>query len=224
MSDQPDLFLGDASSSAHEHAVTPAWLVRQSLSACFGPMLPNFRRILDPGAGTGAIAREVERLLDEVGWEQRPGDQRRLITAIDILPERQAAWPEHWVGITDDFLRWEALTTSDHTEALRLGEEGNDLIFCNPPFSAWHIWARACLRLLAPGGHLLMVGPLAYLAGQEHYRGLWKMQPPRDVCVAVVRPRGPGWDNTREIGVARWHEGSGGPTRLRWLPGPGGER
>jgi hypothetical protein len=201
---QPDLFFGDAASPEGEHAVTPAWLVHAVLAHV--PAVHGASRVLDPGAGTGAIGREVER------W-QRTAGQAPVVTALDALEERRGAWPSHWTGIHADFFRW-----SQQAEQAGLRW---DVIVTNPPFSRWTEWVTRCLALLAAGGDLVAIGPLAYLGGDARAEW-WRAQPPARVLISPRRPRGQGWGNTRDIMAAHWHRrptASRAP-ELRWLVVP----
>lgn len=202
MSAQPDLFLGSAADTRGEFASTPSWVIRSALN-----LLPTsaFGRVLDAGAGLGALGMAVEN------YARVLHHRTAKVTAVELERDRCELLPDHWTVHPQDFLPWAALTAAT-PEADRF-----DLVVCNPPFTRWLEWAQACLPLLAPKGCLLMVGPLSYLGGVE--RGGWLAdKPPARVFVHCRRPRGQGWDDTREIAVCVWQENlRHADTSLAWV-------
>ncbi len=199
MTCQMDIFRGAAADPAGGHAVTPAWLTQLALGMLDGP---PWGTVLDAGAGTGAIGREVERYALEQG-------EGVHVTALDVLPERQEAWPLHWARVCDDLRDWMPQSIADGRQW--------DLVVTNPPFSLWAPWVALCLQLT--GCDLLVIAPLAYLAGQERRGLLGGDWPAKTITVAPRRPKGPGWENTRDIMAVHWQRGWAGETMIRF---PGG--
>jgi SAM-dependent methyltransferase len=213
---QTDLFAGEALCPDLGFVSTPAWLTRAIVAKT---ILRPHGTILDAGAGTGAIAAELERLAgDGLLVSSVFPILPPKITAVEISQERCSTLPAHWEVICADFFEWSA----DYCN------RRFDLIFTNPPFDnvedgIWQSWVETCWPMAAED--LIVIGPLAYLSGQE--RGRWwkamgspgKMPRPISVLISPERPRGGAWDNTRDIMAVHWRRTGNAilGTYLDWL-------
>lgn len=205
---QPDLFLGDATDSRGEFAPTPPWVIRPALDVVRwtkrGQNTPIIHRVLDAGAGIGALGMAVE------AYSCALHRVRPSIVAVEREADRCALLPDHWTQVCADFPEWA------NDRAIR-NEPGFDLVVCNPPFSQWLLWTQLCLRMASDFGQVIMVGPVEYLSGVE--RGGWlHKNPPRYIHIHCKRPRGQGWDDTRGILTMTWRKGAKGPTETAWVP------
>lgn len=180
---------------------TPAWVTRALLR--YLPEPPQrLLRVLDAGAGDGAIGRVVEEVWPCAG-----------IWAIERNPNRLAQCPEHWNRRQADFLTY-ALTTGPF-----------DLAVSNPPFGAdgSDTWTDFALRLLEHDARWTAVlGFANVLGGQARYQRLWSKHVPY-LIIHVGRPKyreEKGTDPRDTVWVV-W-DGYGTPvgqTRFRWAGG-----
>jgi hypothetical protein len=219
--DDPSAPAGHDSDKAQELSVTPDWLIDLAARETIGR--PH-GRILDPGAGTGAIASRLEWLATREPYGKE--EHRPQITAAELVAERTAAYPKHWTVATGDFFEW-ALEYRKGIEARDPAFPRFDLVATNPAFRIWNEWLQACWPLLAMGGNLLAIGPMAYLGGAD--RGAWwrslgeggakKLSKPLLVLPMPRRPKGGGWTNTRDIMVVHWRRTGHQilTTEIRWV-------
>lgn len=137
-------------------------LIRAALEAYY---LPYAQTILDPGAGDGrwgAAAREFGQPFDLVGVELAAVCQPSAFT--DWYPET-------------DYLRW-----------TWPWERSFDLVIGNPPYRLAEAFIRKSWDLLTPGGRMVFLLPLQYMASTSRFHGLWTEIPPVTVAVCSRRP------------------------------------
>jgi hypothetical protein len=178
----------------HDHYPTPLDLCRKALRE-YAPTNYESRvhHIGDPGAGTGVwgvAARDRYPAADITGWELRD------ITAHSAY----STW------IHGDYL------SSAQTPMY-------DLICGNPPYALAEPFIRRALRQLQPGGTLIFLLRLAFLAGQARGHGLWRESPPVQVGVCSRRPSftGNGKTDATDYAIFVWRAGWQGETTLGWL-------
>ena len=189
-----DLRAGDLG----EFVPTPPWFV---LALCRSAGLwPWDRRVLDAGAGLGAIGAEIHRWAETA----RPGHPP-LLTAVELFPNRAAqltapVWQDvHCAELGE----WAAVAA----------EQGATwpLIVTNPPFKIWRAWVTALLPLLSAGGRLFCLLPWEYVSRHHPF---WAASPAATVYRCARRP----WKNeVREVCWVEWRQGWTGPTLLAWL-------
>lgn len=146
-------------------------------------------RALDPHAGGGAFVRALTRRIP-------------CVTALDIDPAAPALGMDIDCAC-EDFL----------------AHRGRyDLVVGNPPFADAEAHVRHALSLLSPGGRLVFLLRLAFLAGQARADALWASISPKEVHVLSKRPSftGGGTDSA-DYAVFVWEAGWTGETALRWL-------
>jgi hypothetical protein len=175
----------------HDHYPTPLPLCQHALREYSYPR--GVTSILDPGAGTGVwgvAARDCYPNADIVGYELRDAPQPPAYT--------------HW--IQGDYLSSEAAPLFD-------------LIIGNPPYTLAEPFIRRALRQLKPAGSLIFLLRLAFLAGQDRGRGLWRDYPPAHIGVCSRRPSftGNGKTDATDYAIFVWRAGWQGETRLDWL-------
>lgn len=93
-----------------------------------------------------------------------------------------------------------------------------DVIITNPPFSITEAFARRALGRLAPGGVLVLLARLSFLASAAR-RGFWAEHPLTEL--AVIRPRpsftGDGGCDTSEYAFCTWAPAAGQAPTITWV-------
>lgn len=171
--------------------------VEDALHAIYrGVFVP--RRILDPGAGAGIwgeVARERWRNAHITGVELRD------------VPSHPAY--DEWA--TGSFL----------DSGLELSS-AFDLVMGNPPYGVAEEFVRRSLSLLVPGGRLVFLLKLSFMAGKHRAANLYAEHPPRWYAPCGRRPSftGDGKSAPEEYTLCIWQRGYSGPQEvLRILPG-----
>jgi len=184
---------------------TPTWLVRAMLAELGDDVAKGVATILDPGAGTGVLAREAE------AWVAARVRQAPRVTVVEQCEARTASWDARWRAHLDDFFGF----------AWRARDCGlvYDLIITNPPFSLWDPWVEACFPLMAPGGVLLVLGHAGFLGGQDR-APWWRSHTPTTFWVSPKRP--PYRNGDTDSRDAMWTMWGPGPApidrpRVGWL-------
>lgn len=155
---------------------TPPWVTRILLDHLPIPVAPA--RILDAGAGGGAIGRVLE--------DRWPGAG---IWAVEQNADRLELCPDHWTRIPGDMMAWIP------SSAGRYGKIGNpdcfDLVVSNPPFSieGADTWLQWAIRLRLLGRWVAMLGFGNVLGGIERHEKLWRRDPPVLIVYLPKRPR-----------------------------------
>lgn len=148
--------------------------------------------ILDPGAGLGVWGQAARSL-----WPQA------CITGIDIRPLQRPAAYNFW--FTNDF---------------RLMDEARcfDLVVGNPPYKYAEPFVRHSLKMLEPGGYLIMLLRLNFLESKSRANGLWRDYPLFEVIVSAGRVSftGDGRSNATAYAYFIWKQGYKGETVLKW--------
>jgi hypothetical protein len=152
------------------------------------------RRVLDPGAGTGVWGRAVLA-------HYRTGTPE--LTGVDLFAP---PCPDYATWIQEDYLTWH-------------GPGAYDLICGNPPYSLAEAFIRRAHSQLAPGGSLILLLRLAFLASIGRGRGLWAKLPPTRVGICMQRPSFTGNNRTdaTEYALFYWRQGGPEETVLEWL-------
>lgn len=171
---------------------TPSFAVRAVL-----PHLGEPRRVLDLGCGDGAIGTELRK-----AWPEAD------IIGIEASAPLAKAAREARVDL-DEHHRQIAVYDEVHvTDALRLTDLGGggtpDAIVSNPPFSLAREFAERAFDLVRPGGLVVFLLRLNWLAGQD--RAAWHRAAPSDVLVLPRRPsfRADGQTDATEYGWFCW--------------------
>lgn len=143
------------------HYETPAWVVNALLEH---HLLRRQAVILEPCAGSGAIARQL--------LYRYPGEVE--IHAVEIREEERARLLEvsHHVHIAD-FLTWQPDAQFDY-------------VITNPPFSIAQDVVERALEI-ANGAEVIMLLRLAFLATQDRYE-FWQKHPLSELLVLSARP------------------------------------
>jgi hypothetical protein len=173
------------------------WAVAELLPADFTP-----RSVLDPGAGTGPWGRAARKR-----WGDEP-----VIMGVELRDQ-----PNPDPDVYDHWLIADYLGTF-----LREDGAGNgwDLVLGNPPYSLAEKFIRSGLYDVdTPGGHILFLLRLGFLASQARGKGLWAQHPPTTVYVCSRRPSftGDARTDATEYGIYHWSMARRGqPTTLCW--------
>lgn len=155
------------------------------------------RRILDPGAGGGSwgwACRQVFGHSPKIhGVEYRETPK----------PEPYNTW--HCGGELGNFLHWR----TDHRY---------DMVVGNPPYKYAEQFIRQGMKFLHPGGVMVFLLQLHFLAGVKRTAGLWQEFPPKTVYVIDRRPSfdGSGQTGVDNYGFYVWEKGESGPPVIRW--------
>lgn len=147
-----------------DHYPSPLALCRAAVGLVGTLAQPATPRVLDPGAGTGPWGRAAR---------ERWG-HHATITGVE-LDKKHRSNPIYDQWVQDDFLSWH----SDPIYSLVIG---------NPPYVLAEEFVRKSAALLAPGGRILFLLRLGFLASQGRGRGLFKTYPPTTVYVCATRP------------------------------------
>lgn len=182
---------------------TDSYPTPAALCAAVVAGLPGWspRTILEPSVGTGAW---VDQLVTR--WPDA------TYTTID--PWAEPATPpknhqHHWCPF------------ESFAAACRNNGQRFDLVIGNPPYRHAEEHVRLALSLLAPGGMLVFLLRLAFLASRGRY-DFWLAAPPDRVQVLVERPSFSSDNKTdsSDYAVFTWVNGAGGheaARRLDWL-------
>jgi hypothetical protein len=185
-----------ATRAAGDFYETPRWAVEAIL-----PHLPACSRVLEPSAGTGAIAKVLAA--------QMPFS---TITAIELDPDRAAALRGQppIVAVRGDFLELSGFNDGDASAPLFASHE---LVIGNPPYNDAESHVRAAMLAAGPNGSIAMLLRLNWLEGRG--RAAFHREHPADVYVLERRPSftGRGTDATAYAWFV-WGPGRGG----RWFP------
>lgn len=155
------------------------------------------KEILEPGCGAGTWLVELR--------EQWPDAEVRGIEIHEDLAEFSRS-------------RGFSVRTGD----LLNNELGDyDLIIGNPPFRRLDDLVPLLLDHLRPGGHLVLLLRLNYLAGQDRFASLWQSRPPALVWPLPARPgfSPDGATDATDYAIYSWTAKPtvAGETRLRHL-------
>lgn len=177
----------------HDYYPTPAWVIRAALDGLPDDFQPH--RILDPGAGDGSWGREAKLAY----WHYA------YIAGVEERPVPSCIYYNGWHET--DYRLW----AND--------EQQFDLIMGNPPYKHAEEFIRSSLPMLQPGGQMVFLLPLAYLAGQARGRDLWRKYPPYKILVCSTRPSFTGDGNTdrAEYALFYWQQGWRGKMTLDWI-------
>lgn len=152
--------------------VTPRWATEAVL-----PFLPRagVSRIVDPGAGTGAITMVLREAYPNAEIHAIERDEKRAQRVHDRLSLHGA--PGKGWGIASDFEIWTANSNA-------YGDV--DLVVGNPPYNDAAAFVDAALALVGPTGTVAMLLRLAWIASQK--RRAFHQQHPSDLVVLSKRP------------------------------------
>ena len=160
---------------------------RPLIYAALNYFSPAANSILDIGAGDGRWGQIAAEL---------SGASR--LTGVDIRRLPRPSGFTDW--FTGDFLTWQ-----------RPAGGFFDLIVSNPPYNIAEAVIYRAWEMLAPGGMMLMLLRLAFMAGIDRFRRLWAEIPPATVGVLSRRPSfyGGGTNGT-DYGVYCWRKTESG--------------
>jgi hypothetical protein len=180
------IYVGDKTELPERHEndkyVTEKNLIRAALEMQIDLQQVMPFSILDIGAGDGrwgTIAQEM------TGAQYLAG-----VEIEDVTPPTNY---DYWYH--GDFLTWEP------------EDWGFDLIVSNPPYFIAEEIIRKAWTMLNPGGSIVMLLRLSFMAGIKRYNGLWKEIWPHMVAVCSRRPSfyGGGTNGT-DYGVFYWEK------------------
>lgn len=161
--------------------------------------------ILDPGAGEGVYGQAARA--------RYPG---AVIAGTDMRPLSRPAGYDYWQTGGHDFTR---------TRPTRVF----DAVIGNPPFGKDALdrrdeliverFIRIGMSLLVPGGVLIYLLRLAYLASQARGSGLFRQMPPKQVVVLSKRPSfiESGKTDSTDYAFFCFEEGFTGKSALDWI-------
>lgn len=188
---------------AFEQFPTPVWCVEAALNLIPQSPIPGI--ILDAGAGTGIWGQVAKR-----------------------------RWPGAWVigcEIDERHAKPGGFDEWEHFDFLEpwYGEAAVpiDLIISNPPFTKGEAFIRKALQMVHPdGGRVVMLLPLAYLAGIDRGNGLWMETPLERVVILCRRPSftGNGKTESVEYAIYVWQNGYTGRPAIDWIRGEKAKR
>jgi len=145
--------------SKNDYYPTPSGMVREVARQTILAPVDN---ILDPGAGEGVWGRVYK--------ERFPSAHLTGVELRDLeKPEEYDDW------FVTDYLEWETDKTFD-------------LIVGNPPYSLAEPFVRKSMELLRPGGRIMFLLRLTFLASQTRYYGLYEDCGLHSVMVSSRRP------------------------------------
>ncbi len=175
---------------------TPAWFVE---ALC--PVLwPWGRRILDPGAGLGAIGRALHLWCART---KRTASSAPEVTAVELYADRceELQASGHYAEVVcSGILEWCATSPGRWP-----------LVLLNPAFRQWPAWVEALHGVLEPGGRIFALVPWEHISRRESF---WRHRPAHAVHRTSRRP----WKReTRECCWVEWRAGGSLETRLHWL-------
>ncbi len=170
---------------------TPGYLCEQGVALIAGKP----KRVLDPGAGSGAWGRAAR-----ARWP------KAWIEGVEIQAVENPGCYNLWWKGTDYLTGWPT-------------QPAFDAIIANPPYNLLEPFIATSLRRLAPGGQLLFMARLAFLEGQKRRDTLWRETPPKKVFVCSKRPsfQSDGRTNATSFCLILWQLGHKGETTLGWL-------
>jgi len=149
----------------HDHYPTEPTLITAALSTALEYMPMQPAEILEPGAGDGRWGAEAARLT---------GATR--ITGVEIRNEiRPDAFTSWYPG--QDFLTWTYYQKNPF-----------DMVVGNPPFKYAEGFVRHGWELLAPGGIMVYLLKIGFMASVGRYESLWNEIYPANVFVCSTRP------------------------------------
>lgn len=187
---------------------TPGWCTRAILPHLI-PNLPERHIVLEPGSGSGSIARELlaagvtrERLmlieLDADRATQCCEDLRCVVNNWDFV-----TWAKHNEGLPDFKRSDNPLFAHNGAEPVR---DRFDLIIANPPYSIALEFIEAALSMRKSQGVVAFLLRINFLGSQE--RADWHRAHP---CKLYVLPRRPsftgGGTDATEYAWFVWGEG-----------------
>lgn len=177
----------------HDFYPTPEPFVRAGLSLLPPPFLFNPEFILDPGAGSGAwgkVARQEYPNADITGFELRRVE----------VPQAYDTWIDGDFRLAKPFPLY-------------------DLVMGNPPYKYTESFIKTSMLFLKPGGHLVFLLPLQFLAGQARGKGLWREHPPVKVVICSKRPSwtGDGKTDATDYAFFLWKEGVRNTPEIGWI-------
>lgn len=93
-----------------------------------------------------------------------------------------------------------------------------DLVIGNPPYKDAERILRHAMKCLRPGGELIFLLRLSFLASMGRYSMFQFEFPPKEITVCSDRPSftGDGKTDASEYMFAKWVKGYTGETRLNW--------
>jgi methylase of polypeptide subunit release factors len=153
--------------SANNEYPTPHDFARQIASICAakGWLTPGMR-VLEPCAGEGNLAVWLRCCCDNIhidAVEQSDKYRRSLERRVDGA----------WIA---DYIQWKA-------------PAAYDLIITNPPFADAERITRKALSELKPGGHLVLLQRLGFLAGIARNASFWAGVTYSELLVCTARPK-----------------------------------
>lgn len=177
---------------AHDYYVTPQPLVDFALGEYWCGRDIN---ILDIGAADGRWGRAA------LWWSE--GTEDSWLTGVDIRPIPQPPEFHFWHPNLD--------YTRPIDRAMMAIQEFH-FIVSNPPFSKAEEIIRAAWQQLAPGGSMLFLLPLSFLASSGRGQGLWQEIPPVEVGILAQRVNyeNAGDSNPRDDALYYWRKDSAG--------------
>lgn len=181
---------------------TPAWVVHEMIRIARHvlPMIP--KSVLEPGCGPEAPFLKSAATAWPLAW----------LAGVEYLPQPAGplvAYRQPVLHFNQDYM------TRQSTQRF-------DLIITNPPFSLAQEFLAASRKHLAPGGKIVFLLPLTWLACRKRWEAIYKISDnrPESVHVLVVRPSFTGeGTNATEYGIFVWGEGCNiGATKVCWVP------
>lgn len=196
-------------------------------------LAPDFApaRVLDPGAGDGPWGEEAQRIWRRpyiVGVELRPEvpahpayDEwfRGSFISLPTPKEPKGPWKTEkaeeraraqyafdlWAG---EQPVWSPRPASE-VDARWLGYEIFDLVVGNPPYGKARQFVEDAMAVLRPGGWLMFLLRLGFLAGQARAKELYRQYPLRHCAVLAQRPSfsGDGKTDAEEYGIFFFQKG-----------------
>lgn len=185
----------------HDHYPTPRATIETYLAA--HPLPSSAPHVLDPGAGSGVWGEVVRAHYPDAH-----------ITGVELRSVPANAAYNVWG--TADYLEWERSPV-----AVPTGLYGYDVIIGNPPYkyAEEFIWHSATLA--APGGEIIFLLRLAFLASQRRYKSMFTARyNPARVTVLSNRPSftGDGKTYPTDFAIFRWKlDGVQRDTVVDWI-------
>jgi len=169
---------------------TPGYVI----DGIVGTGIVNGRRLLEPSAGKGAIARRLKHHLPSL-----------VMTAVEIQPEFQPALDECC----------DHVMIGDFFEADL--EPQFDLVVANPPFSQAKLFIERCLGLLLPGGRAIFLLRLPFIASVKRHQFFQRCKPSH-IFVLSQRPKFGGTNiDSCDYAWFCWEQGGSTSTAFDWI-------
>lgn len=149
--------------------------------------------VLDPGAGLGVYGKAVKEAFPHA-----------YVAGMEIDPQDRPQVYDEW--LVGDYLTYPA-------------HRGFDLIVGNPPYQLAEEFVRKSLELCVPGGEIIFLFRLEFLASSKRANGLFKEHPPVAVWPLAQRPSftGNGKTNAMDYAYFHWIKGAHSDPIIYWL-------